>query len=163
MWSELPRANVQVIQATNVPRVSNDQGYAALLHDLTGPGSAAAQGNFDGVGNAPLRRRTAGPSPLQPRTHAPSQITPPAASPPPPPTQRPPSPLTADVAVGRTVLVPRSVYPTYGCTEHGGRGWEAVIRSASSKTAVVRYAHAATSRGRRYADMRLPLRLLELL
>ena len=116
------RASLQVIQATNVPRVSNDQGYAALLHDLTGPGSAAAQGNFDGVGNAPLRRRTAGPSPLQPRTHAPSQITPPAASPPPPPTQRPPSPLTADVAVGRTVLVPRSVYPTYECTEHGGRG-----------------------------------------
>ena len=43
MWSELPRANVQVIQATNVPRVSNDQGHAALLHDLTGPCSAAAQ------------------------------------------------------------------------------------------------------------------------
>ena len=63
--------------------------------------------------------------------------------------------------VGRTVLVPRSVFPRYPCAERGGAGWEATILSATSRTAVVRYAWAATAQGRPYEDVRIPLRLLQ--
>jgi hypothetical protein len=64
--------------------------------------------------------------------------------------------------VGRTVLVPRSVYPRYPCAERGGAGWEATILSATSRTAVVRYARATTAQGRPYEqDVRIPLRLLQ--
>lgn len=66
-------------------------------------------------------------------------------------------PLTAENAVGRIVLVPASLWPSYQCTEHEGKGWEARILNASSRNATIRFAYAVTARGRRYKDERLPL------
>ena len=77
----------------------------------------------------------------------------------PPPPRAAPLPRVLGSVVGRTVLVPRSVYPRYPCAEHGGAGWEATILSATGRTAVVRYVLAATLQGRRYEDARIPLRL----
>ena len=72
-----------------------------------------------------------------------------------------PPPLTADDATGRVALVPRSRYPNESCSEHDGRGWEVLIISATSQTAVVRFLFARTARGQRYEDTREPLHLLE--
>ena len=63
-------------------------------------------------------------------------------------------------AKGRLVLVPSTRYKNK-CTEHGGRGWEAIVQSATGTTAVVRYLYARTPDGRRYEDTREPLDLLE--
>ena len=69
--------------------------------------------------------------------------------------------LTADNAQRRVVLVPRERYPRESCDEHDGRGWEALVLSASSQTALVRFLFARSARGQRYEDTREPLHLLE--
>jgi integrase len=68
--------------------------------------------------------------------------------------------LTKNNAVGRTVLVPRTRYPTYACSEHEGTGWEAIILSATGVSAMVKYLHAHTSDGRGYENTREPLNVL---
>ena len=70
-------------------------------------------------------------------------------------------PLTADDATGRVALVPRSRYPHESCNEHEGRGWEVLIISATSQTALVRFLFARSARGQRYEDTREPLHVLE--
>lgn len=70
-------------------------------------------------------------------------------------------PLSQANAVGRRVLVPADIYPTYRCSEQQGRGWECTVMTASSLTAKVRFNTARTSDGRPYADERLPLALLQ--
>ena len=70
-------------------------------------------------------------------------------------------PLTRDNAAGRTVLVPAARYPRNTCAEHGGRGWEARVLSATGVTARVRYLNARSANGRPYEDTREPLTLLE--
>ena len=82
-----------------------------------------------------------------------------AAGAPAPPTAA--APLTRDNAPRRLVLVPRSRYPRNACTEHGGRGWEAQVVSATGVTALVRYLRARAADGRPYADTREPLSSLE--
>ena len=72
-----------------------------------------------------------------------------------------PAPLTKGNAPGRTVLVPATRYPRDTCREHGGRGWEAHILSATGVTALVRYLYARTAGGRPYEDTREPLDQLE--
>ena len=69
------------------------------------------------------------------------------------------TPLTGENAVGRRVLIPAEVHPTYACTEHNGTGWEALVMSATSLTAVVRLIgpQRLTADGRRYEDERLPI------
>ena len=175
-------ANVQVIQATNIPRVSNDQGYAALLTQLTGQAGPAARSAFEieaaALQPAPSPRASPAVAPsarvaergpscaalrgprLPPGLAAPpAPLSAPLPSPPSP--SVPPPPLLPGYVVGRAVLVPRSVYPRYPCAERGGAGWEATVLSATSRTAVVRYAWAATAQGRPYEDVRIPLRLLQ--
>ena len=71
--------------------------------------------------------------------------------------------LTRDNAARRIVLVPQSRYPRHRCDEHGGRGWEAQILSATNVSAVVRYLYARSADGRPYEDTREPLHLLEAL
>ena len=70
-------------------------------------------------------------------------------------------PLSQANAVGRRVLVPADIYPTYRCSEQQGRGWECTVMTASSLTAKVRFTTAHTSDGRPYADERLLLALLQ--
>lgn len=71
------------------------------------------------------------------------------------------SPLSASTCVGRRVLVPHSVYPTYSCTENNGRGWSAVILQCSrGDAATVHFTEATTPRGLPYADVQLQLSAL---
>ena len=63
--------------------------------------------------------------------------------------------------MGRRVLIPRHVWPRYACTEHGGRGWEATVVSATGVTVVVEFAHATDATGRGYQNERLPYHLVE--
>ena len=71
------------------------------------------------------------------------------------------SPLAPLVAVGRRVLVPRALWPSYPCDENDGRGWTAhVVACAPNGTATVRFRHAATARGVPYADVSLVLHSL---
>ena len=50
---------------------------------------------------------------------------------------QPPPPITIDAAVGRHALVPASIWPTYTCSEHDGRGWEVKIRHADKRIRAV--------------------------
>ena len=141
-------ARIDLIQSVNVPIVSNDQRYAELLSDLTGPRQAAVARDFErgDIGtqhDASARTHIARAPPTQPFA------------------QTPPHALSGPSDVGRHVLVPRGLWPAYTCSERGGAGWEAVIRSASHTTAVVRFCHARTARGAPYADERLPLSSLQ--
>ena len=81
-------------------------------------------------------------------------------------------PLTTSNARGRRVLVPRSLWPGYACTEHGGQGWEATVKRVERawcaadgwcQVATVDFAFAMDEQGRRYACGEVPLfRLLPL-
>ena len=146
---------IDLIQSVNVPIVSNDQRYAELLSDLTGPRQAAVARDFE-RGDIGTQDDASSPTlPQPPRTHI-------ARGPPTQPfTQTPPRALSGPSDVGRRVLVPRGLWPAYACAEHGGAGWEAVVRSASHTTAVVRFCCARTARGVPYADERLPLSSLQ--
>ena len=171
------RANVNAIQTANVPRVAGDEGYARLLAGLseapalaqrfagaTADNSAWADDDAEtestrqrarhGTAAAPAARRCGG------------AITNSAAA---APTAAEPSrfeesenalPLLPGPCVGRHVLVPRSLWPTYACDEFNGRGWEATVRSASTSSAVVRFVRAVTRRGGAYEDVRLPIDML---
>ena len=66
-------------------------------------------------------------------------------------------------AARRRVLVPATRYPRHTCTEHDGEGWEAIVLSATSVSAVVRYLYARTVDGRKYEDTREPLHILQAL
>jgi len=98
-----------------------------------------------------------------------STETPMASRPPPPvslPTPTPAPvvrPLPPDVQPGCKVLVPRDLWPTYSCMEHGGIGWEATIVTVTASTAVVRFSFAKTRDHRPYEDERLPLSRLKAL
>ena len=43
------------------------------------------------------------------------------------------TPLTAANCVGRRVLCPQSMWPSWPCKEHGGRGWEATVDKVDSQ------------------------------
>ena len=76
----------------------------------------------------------------------------------------PPAPdlraLSGDNALGRHVLVPRSLYPTYSCSEFDGDGWRAEVVRVTPRGVVVHFVLAHTSRGRPYADAELQLSAL---
>ena len=143
------RATVDLIQANNAPRVDADQGYAQLLRDMSGPHGRAYANEFArNTATAPTAvptvRAPQHPRTLPPAPHGEAAITQPA----------PPA-----VEVGATVLVPSWLWPDYACAEHGGRGWEALVRAVTRCTATVRFAHAHS--GVCYADERLPLHVLQ--
>lgn len=67
-------------------------------------------------------------------------------------TAAPPS-LTANNAVGRRVLVPAHTWPGEACPEHDGKGWEVDIEQVDRRlsAALVRFTHARTAQGGRFA------------
>jgi hypothetical protein len=68
------------------------------------------------------------------------------------------TPLIPRTAAGRRVLVPiLPGWESYPCEEHGGKGWEAVVVSATGVSALVNFIYASTARGRPYAKQRVPL------
>ena len=135
-------AVVDAKQTSNFPRVDNCEGMVAVRMDLGQPISARAQAVLDAADT---------------ESHLAADSTPlPAPVPLPPP-----PPLPHDIAcVGRRVLVPRCLWPSYPCTEHGGDGWEGRITSFSSRGVVVAFAHASTAKGLSYEPVRLQLAAL---
>ena len=80
--------------------------------------------------------------------------------------QPPPlEPLTLANAPGRDVLVPRSIWPEDPCDEHGGEGWEAIVKSTCRgdngankvDSARVDFRFARHADGRRYMSELLEL------
>ena len=153
-------ANVDTIQSGNAPKVVADQDYAELFNSMN-LGGASRRAFMDDWAAA-LSGTTAPTTAAGPTQGAPPTRAPPAAAPTAvPPRTGPPTPLQRDNAVGRRVLVPSALYPQYNCSEQSGRGWESLVLSATSVTAVVRFLYARTADGRPYEDERLPLDRLE--
>ena len=70
-------------------------------------------------------------------------------------------PLKADEnAVGRLVLVPRTMWPDYTCLENGGAGWVAEVRKVRHGWATLSFLYDKDELGRPAADEILPLKLL---
>ena len=63
--------------------------------------------------------------------------------------------------VGRRVLVPRCVYPSEPCDEHGGRGWEATVVRAVSGRMSVSFTVARDADGVRYRNAHLSVAVLQ--
>ena len=64
-----------------------------------------------------------------------------------------PLPLQPKSAKGRCVFIPHSIWPDYECTENGGAGWSAVIKTCTAGgIAKVQFDHATDDEGRPYPD-----------
>ena len=144
--------SVDVLQSANAPRVSNDECYAEIMGEFA-QNALERQTAADFAAAAASPGRTCSPAVTAPRA-----ATPRMAPLPPAPTDGPA--LTASNAKGRRVLIVSQLYPQETCDEHGGVGWEAVVQSATSLTAVVRFTSARSPDGRPYEDERLPLQQL---
>ena len=132
-------AVIDSIQSANVPKVCNTEGNAAMHLTFAPSISRRAQAVLDAADDA---------------ADAAGGVVLPADS----------SPLTARTCIGRQVLVPSAVYPTYVCDENSGRGWTArVVHCTARSIATLRFVEAATVRGLPYADVQLQLSALSLL
>ena len=128
------KAVIDAVQSSSVPKTCNTEGTAALNVAFGGRISARAQAVLDAADDA--------------------EAATPAIAPPEPPADLSPLPTTQD-CVGRRVLIPSHLWPTYECDENLGRGWTATIINYSRGTAMVRFSHATDGRGIPYADERL--------
>ena len=139
-----------------MPDVVGDQRYAEL-NEWSG-GSAESRADYEQALQAALESALDGkPHPAarqQPKPKAPAALAP---APPPNPTALVDAPTAV---VGDQVIVRRKAWPRASCTEHGGSGWSATVRSRTSHTAVVRFTSAHTADGRAYEDTRLPRHFL---
>ena len=133
------------LQAANVPSVVGDQRYAELVEWQC----TQSQSDYEKALQQTIAGEGAKAQPTQ-RAQAkrPRAPTPPAA----------PVDLTdaADANVGDQVVVRQLAWPAYTCTENGGAGWCATVKSATGVTVVVRFHEARSSDGRAYEDMRVP-------
>ena len=151
-WADkAERSHVDTIQLPNIPIVDAADGFGPLLRrcdvDLTDREATLQELTQPlATARAPARKRqrTADEPSDDEDDHVPDT-----------------SPLTADNATGRRVLVPAHVWPAYACNERGGAGWEAIVRRASSDHARVEFVRARTGSGRRYADADLLLTALQ--
>ena len=130
------RAVVDSIQTANVPKVCNSEGNAALHVAFGGAISKRAREVLDAA-EAPHEALDGDGDDVAP-----------------PPDQ---SPLTAENCVGRRVLVPRRVWPSYRCDENDGQGWTACVVQKHGADVTLHFVHATTARGLPYEDTRLQL------
>ena len=124
------KAIIDTVQAANVPKTCNSEGAAALHRTFGTRLSATAQAVLDAADDAEAAT---------------------GASPPEPAPDLSPLPASKD-AIGRRVLVARTIWPNYVCDENGGRGWTAHVINYSRGVATVRFAHATDARGLPYPD-----------
>ena len=152
------RVHIDAIQSASLVKVTADQGLPELWQTIGSQRSKAVRADYEAA-------RKGLDASTTPASAEPTQATPPAPrkaraqTPSGGSTQPPPdtTPLTRDNAVGRRVLVPATLWPAYVCSERGGAGWEAVVRSATAVTVVVSFTTATDKLGRQYEDSRLPI------
>tara|TARA_B110000046_G_scaffold146920_1_gene154417 strand:+ start:164 stop:1759 length:1596 start_codon:yes stop_codon:yes gene_type:complete len=131
-------AIIDTVQSSSVPLVCLSEGMAALSTAFGGRLSARARAVLDAADEA--EHDNDGADAFVPD----------------------PSPLPASEAcVGRHVLVPHAVWPSYVCDEHDGRGWTALIVSYRQQVVTVRFLHATSPRGLPYPDEQLQLDALQ--
>jgi hypothetical protein len=165
--------NVDVMQATNYPRISNDEGYGNIVAGLQGPRGRDAQRDYEAamatIRQAPQRAAPTTPRPPpRPRaTPAPTAARAAAPAPPPIPVapNQPPSTaaITGRPARGTRVFVQRHLWPTYACDEHAGEGWAATVESTTAHTCVVSFDFACAPDGSAFEPERLATEALLLL
>ena len=135
------RAVVDSVQTANIPKCNLCEGFAGLHLEFGRTLGDRAQAILEAEDEA-----EADPSP--------------AAAPPPPP---PPDlrPLTASNCVGRRVLVPAALWPSFQCSENEGAGWSAMVTRWDARSsppgAVVAFTDAVDARGLSYEDVTLQL------
>jgi len=134
------KAIIDAIQAASVPKICNSEGAAGLHLAFGGALSARARAVLDAADDA--ETATGHEVAAEPDTS--------------------PLPASAD-CVGRRVLVPRAIWPTYQCDENGASGWTAHIVSftASRRSATIHFTHATDARGLPYPDYELQLSSLQ--
>ena len=147
------KQNVDAIQSANVIRVQGDEGYAAFLADLN---LHSTNRHFD--------KQLAKDEPAAPAAARATAQPAKRAKTPPQPLQPPACliPITDTLKPNDEVVVPRTLWPKYACTEMGGAGWAAtVVRvTAAASAAVVKFTYATTRDGRRYENELLPVNCL---
>jgi hypothetical protein len=147
--------NVDSIQAANVPKVANNDGFALMLSELVHSNGRSAQQLQKQYETA----RTSGDH-LQPPTRAASPAANAAAQPPPsqPADLGAHDPLSRadNPTAGEQVIVSNAAWPTWKCTEWAGAGWSATIKRVTASTCLVRFDEARTRDGRPYADVLVP-------
>ena len=152
--------NVDSIQAANVPKVANNEGFALMLSELVHANSRASNQlakQFDSANSSfppnAQALRTPSPKTARVRAHPYSHRTDahPAPAQPPPNLVPASSPL-----VGDSIVVAHTAWPTWRCAEFGGLGWSAVVKRVSSYACRVTFDVARTRDGRPYADAVVP-------
>ena len=124
------KAVIDAVQSGNVPRTCNSEGAVALNVAFGRRISARAQAILDAADEE--ETATGRPPPEPPPDLTPLQNN--------------------QQCVGRRVLVPHALWPTYPCDENGARGWTAHIFSYSRDIAKLRFASACDDRGLPYPD-----------
>ena len=131
-WIEkVSLASVDSMQSANAPRVDHDASAAELF---------AYMSNGANSRQSPLMREwteeTNPPDPRAART-PPRQQAPVITAPAPAAAAPNLQPLSQTNAVGRRVLVPADIYPTYRCSEQQGRGWECTVMTVRLSLSLV--------------------------
>ena len=143
-------SSVASIQANNIPRISNNQGYASLLAELVQSNSPAARNlekQFDAAALSP-----AAPSP-------PGDTS----APPPPPRAEVPSQTrrrASTLGAGDKVIVLPAAFPQETCAEMQHGGWRATVVRSRKRSCVVSFDNARTRDGRPYHPTSVPMGFL---
>ena len=150
-------APVALLQPRNAPVVDADVHYAALLAGLRPNTNTPAVSRS----RPPQHDATPAPAPDAPSNNAHMAPRTPSNDAPIARLRASLSPaLTKPPTKGEHLVVRRSIWPTYLCREHDGLGWEVVVQSATTTSALLRFTHAKTTDGRAYEDVRLPFNTL---
>ena len=178
------KANVDLIQSTNVPVVFADQGYAEMVDEVANPRGKSAQKAYEDALKAALdpygRDQEGGPAPsVQPRQGQSSQERPSTstehsraetaggaettAEKTTAPAQELGEAADPSLKVGTQVAVMRETWPGHACKEFGGKAWLATVTARSKNAATVRFTNARSRDGRIYGVCKLQLNVLRLL
>ena len=145
------KVHVDTIQQGNVVTVENSEAFGALLQHV-GDGTHASRvqqlNSHIAPADATPAQHPADRSDAASTGEANNEDSPDE------------SPLIADNCVGRRVLVPSTIWPTYSCNELGGAGWSARIVARTRHGVRVTFLQERDSRGRRYRDAELSLTAL---
>ena len=138
--------SVDSIQAGNVPKVANNEGFALMLKELVNSnsrhsGQLAKQFETASKTPPPVYPSVAQTPPRVPRSPSVVQPSPPAVRP------------SSDLRVGDKVIVRAAAWPHETCKEFGGMGWAATVKRVSASACKVFFDVARTRDGRPYEQM----------